>query len=190
MTERKHGGGQGHERAREALEHAPHGHGGAHPPAEEDRVRSWTIVSVGVGALVVFAIASVAVGVGMRRQQRELRPDGPAPMPAELGKAKIGIVEQRLFEHSNQAEAMHRVQRRKLETYGWIDPAQGVVRMPIERGMQLVLEGQRPAATQAPAGQPAAPPSPADAGAPRGRSGGARGDGGGGGAAPAAGGTR
>lgn len=146
MTER------GPEQAQDTLAHAPHGHGGAHPPAEEDRVHSRTIVLVGVAALVVFFVASLAAIGAMRRQQRQLLPEGPAPMPELLGSAKIGLLEQRLFEHSNQAEAWRAAQRRRLESYGWVDPAKGVVRMPVERAMQLVLEGARPPASGEAAG--------------------------------------
>jgi hypothetical protein len=172
LRERDHAPHEGEQRAREGLAESPHGHGGAHPPAEQDRIRSRTIVAVGVASLVVFLVASLVVVAGLRRQQRQLLPDGPRPLPAELGKSKIGIVEQRLFEHSNQAQATSRVQRRKLETYGWVDPAQGVVRLPVERGMQLVIEGQRPVATPpapgaAPPERPAAPAPPGRA-APRG----------------------
>jgi hypothetical protein len=116
----------------------------AHPPAEEDRIGSRAIVLVGVGALIVFFVASLAAIGAMKRQQSRLIPDGPAPLPAELGQSKIGLLEQRLFENSNQADVVQRVQRSKLESYGWVDPAQGIIRIPIERGYELVLAGERP----------------------------------------------
>ena len=119
-------------------------HASAHPPAEEDRIGSRTIVLVGVGALLVFFVASVAAIGAMKRQQSRIIPDGPAPLPAELGQSKIGLLEQRLFEDSNQADVVNRVQRGKLESYGWVDPEKGVIRIPIERGFELVLAGERP----------------------------------------------
>jgi hypothetical protein len=137
--------------ARETIEHAPHGHGGAHPPAEEDRIQSRTIVLVGVASLIVFFVASLVAIASMRRQQGELRPQGAAPLPAELGEAKIGILEQRLFENSNQATVLREVQRRKLESAGWVDRAQGIARIPIDRAMELVLQGERPAPVAPPA---------------------------------------
>ena len=142
------------DQARDTLEHAPHGHGGAHPPAEEDRVHSRTIVFVGVGALVVFFVASLAAIGAMKRQQQQILPQGAAPMPALLGQGKIGLLEQRLFEHSNQVESMRAAKLRRLEGYGWVDPKQGTVHIPIERAMELVLQGVRPAA---------APPAPGSA---------------------------
>jgi hypothetical protein len=137
--------------AQETIAHAPHGHGGAHPPAEEDRIHSKTIVFVGVAALVVFFVASLVAIAAMKKQQRDLLPDGPAPLPAELGQSKIGVLEQRLFEYSNQAAVLREVQRRKLESAGWVDRAQGVARLPIGRAMELVVQGERPAPTAPPA---------------------------------------
>jgi hypothetical protein len=119
-------------------------HASAHPPAEEDRIGSRTIVMIGVGALLVFFVASLAAIGAMKRQQGRINPEGPAPLPAELGQSKIGLLEQRLFENSNQADVVNRVQRAKLGSYGWVDPAQGIIRIPIERGMEMVIAGERP----------------------------------------------
>jgi hypothetical protein len=117
---------------------------GAHPPAEEDRIHSKTIVFVGVAALCVFVVASVVTITWMKRRQAELAPEGPPPLPAELGQSKIGMLEQRLFENSNQAQVMTRVQRQKLEQYGWVDRERGVVRIPIGEAMERVVAGERP----------------------------------------------
>lgn len=119
-------------------------HASAHPPAEEDRISSRKIVMVGVGALLVFFVASLGAIAAMKRQQARIIPDGPAPLPAELGQSKIGVLEQRLFENSNQADVVNRVQRAKLESYGWVDPEQGIIRIPVEQGMELVVAGERP----------------------------------------------
>ena len=140
------------EEIRKTIEHAPHGQAGAHPPAEEDRIQSGTIVFVGVGALVVFFAASLLVISSAKHQQRELLPQGPAPLPAELGSPKIGLLEQRMFENSNQAQSWREGQQRKLGSYGWVDPAQGIVRLPIDRAMELVIEGARPEASPPPRG--------------------------------------
>jgi hypothetical protein len=147
----------------------------AHPPAEEDRIHSKTIVFVGVAALCVFFVASVVTITWMKRRQAELAPEGPAPLPAELGQSKIGILEQRLFENSNQAEVMRRTQERKLEGYGWVDRERGVVRIPIAEAMKRVLAGERPAASPGydqphphggggPGSQPSPGPGPGAAG--------------------------
>ncbi len=115
-----------------------------HPPAEEDRVPSGKIVGVGAVALVVFFLGSLAAGLGMRAMRRTLNPDGPPALPAEAGKAKIGIVEQRLFEHANQGVAWRQQAQRRLQGTGWVDREKGIVHIPIDRAMELVEKGERP----------------------------------------------
>lgn len=119
---------------------APHGH----PPAEEDVVPAGKIATVGVVALVVFFLGSVAAGLGMVAMQREVNPEGPPPLPSQLGQAKIGIVEQRLFENANQGVAWRARAQRQLGSTGWVDRQKGVVHIPIDEAMELVVKGARP----------------------------------------------
>lgn len=119
-------------------------HGAAHPPAEVDYVPSRRIVLVGVAALVVFTVGSVAAGLGMRALRRELNPDGPPGMPAMAGMPKIGMVEQRLFEHANQGPAWRKQAEQRLSSTGWVDREKGLVHIPIDRAMELVEQGVRP----------------------------------------------
>jgi hypothetical protein len=126
------------------IEHTEAHHGFAHPPAEEDRVPSAKIIWVGVIALVVFFLGSLAAGLGMVAIRRTVNPDGPLPMPSDVGKAKIGIVEQRLFENANQGVAWREQAYRRLDTTGWVDREKGIVHIPIDRAMELVEKGARP----------------------------------------------
>lgn len=121
-----------------------HAAGHGHPPAEEDVVPAGKIAMVGVVALVVFFLGSLAAGLGMIAMRRQVNPDGPAPLPAEAGQAKIGIVEQRLFEHANQGVAWRARAVRQLESTGWVDRQKGVVHIPIDQAMDLVVKGARP----------------------------------------------
>jgi hypothetical protein len=126
-------------------EHLPGAHGGiAHPPAEEDVVPSRRIVAVGVAALVVFFVGSLAAGLAMRNLRRELNPDGPPAWPAEAGKAKIGMVEQRLFEHANQGAAWRAQAQQRLGSIGWVDRQKGLAHIPIDRAMDRIVSGERP----------------------------------------------
>ncbi len=124
-------------------EHASE-HDFAHPPAEEDRLPSGKIYMVGVIALVVFFFGSLAAGIGMKSMQRRLNPDGPALIPYATGQGKIGIVEQRLFEHSNMGPAWREAAHQRLDSVGWVDRQKGIVHIPIARAMELVEKGERP----------------------------------------------
>jgi hypothetical protein len=117
---------------------------GAHPPAEEDLVPTRKIVLVGVVALVVFFLGSLAAAWGMQAMRRQVNPDGPIAMPQETGQAKIGIPEQRLFENANQGVAWREQAHRRLSSYGWVDQRKGIVHIPITRAMELVEKGARP----------------------------------------------
>jgi hypothetical protein len=119
-----------------------HAHGG-HPPAEADRVNTWKIAAVGLGSLLVFAVASAVTVGALQRQRAELNPAYPV-MPSEGGKRKVGIVEQQLFENANRAEAMRRQQLRRLQSYGWVDREKGLVHVPIDEAMERTLRGERP----------------------------------------------
>ena len=121
-----------------------HEHEQSHPPAEEDVLPSRRIVMVGVLALFVFFLGSLAAGLGLRAVRREANPDGPPPLPSEAGRAKIGLVEQRLFEHSNMGAVWREAARRRLESYGWVDRQKGIAHVPIERAMDMIEKGVRP----------------------------------------------
>jgi hypothetical protein len=122
----------------EANEHS------AHPPAEEDVLPSGKIYFVGVAALIVFFLGSLAAGLGMSSLRSQLNPDGPPTPPAEAGKAKIGFVEQRLFEHANQGPAWREAAERRLSSVGWVDREKGIAHIPIDRAMDMVEKGARP----------------------------------------------
>jgi hypothetical protein len=113
----------------------------AHPPAENDHVDSRAVVLVGVGALVVFALAGLSAIGYLRHRVGE----APAlPIPSEIGDTKIGLVEQQLFEsgplRSDRARA---AQLARLHGAGWVDRTAGLVHIPIELAMALVAQGVR-----------------------------------------------
>ena len=81
--------------------HAP----GGHPPAEADRIHPGRILLVGMASLLIFAAASTVTVLYMRRAQAGLNPAFPV-MPAAAGEAKIGLVEQQLFENADRATTL------------------------------------------------------------------------------------
>ncbi len=118
-------------------------HAQGHPPAEADQVRTWTIVGVGVASLAIFIAASAVTVSWMERTRAALNPAWPG-VPAEAGQRKIGVLEQQLFENANHARALREEQERRLHSYGWVDRDKGLVHMPIERAIDLSVQGERP----------------------------------------------
>jgi hypothetical protein len=130
----------------------------AHPRAEDDHVDARSVILVGVGALLLFAVAG-ASAIAYLHHRAGQRP-GP-PLPEEIGSTKIALVEQQLFESGPlRGDRARAAQRARLEGIGWVDRTAGVVHIPIDRAMALVVAGQR-----APRGAaPAAPPLGAEHG--------------------------
>ncbi len=113
--------------------------------AEPDRIGTPRIVAVGVAALLLFAAAGwVTIRYGLDRTRAEVLPDGPPAAPAEIGRNKIGIVEQRIFSLAVEPAEWRQAQRKRLEGWGWVDRKAGVVHEPIERSMARVARGERP----------------------------------------------
>lgn len=123
----------------------------AHPKTEDDRIDSRTVVLVGVGALVIFALAGLAAGAFLHQRASE-RP-GP-PLPAELGQSKIGLVEQRLFDLPQRGALDKAARLQRLGSYGWVDQGKQVAHLPIEVAMALVASGVRATPTVPPTAPP------------------------------------
>lgn len=123
--------------------------------SEEDRISSGKIVGVGVAALVVFFIGSLAAISYLRA--REAEHVGP-PIPAEIGQNKIGLVEQQIFELAVRGERDRAARRQRLGSYGWVDREAGVVHLPIDRAMELVVKGVRPMPVEGPPQPPSLDP--------------------------------
>ena len=117
-------------------------------------VQSRAPLSTWLGVVLLFALFGVIV----------LAVVGPAPRGADY-EHKRGNAREEKLKTLRQAEA------KELTTYGWIDKNKGVVRLPIERAMELTVAElsskhpipaypiATPAAQATPAGAP--PPSPA-----------------------------
>lgn len=112
--------------------------------AEPDRIATPRLLAIAAITLALFLGASVATGWGMDWWQRRLLPEGPPALPAEVGRLKIGVVEQRLFENTRTGEDWTAAERRRLSSYGWVDRQAGIIHIPVEQGMERVLRGERP----------------------------------------------
>ncbi len=119
-----------------------------HARSEEDRIKTPAILAVGAGALVLFFLASLAATGYLRLKVGE-RP--VLPIPPEIGQSKIGMVEQDVFELARRGERDRAARLQHLRSYGWVDRGRGVVHLPIDRAMELVVKGERARPEPAPA---------------------------------------
>lgn len=126
---------------------------GAHGvAAEEDHIKTGKIVATGALALGIFVVGCLWAVWLQVSMQREVNPDGPAPVPAVVGQYEIGIVNQRLFEQDWHAVDKIGGQQQALGA-GWGDQP-GVKTHPnLDEAMERVINEAR--------NPPPPPPSPA-----------------------------
>ena len=99
------------------------------PPAQEqDRVSGARSIAV---AIAVLVIAGVSVKVVLALM-------GPPPAPRTLDYGSLRL-EQGPIEATAPGVELRERQRRELSRYAWVDREQGVVTIPIERAMELVV---------------------------------------------------
>src|SRR5262249_43587864 len=109
------------------------------PKAEADRFPTRLVLAVGLGALVIFALAT---WITYRVSEREIElalPAGPSAPPSEVGKDEIGLINQKLFEQQLEAQRKQTQQERRLSSYGWVDRDRGVIRIPIDEAMKKMV---------------------------------------------------
>jgi hypothetical protein len=115
------------------------------PQAQAEESIHWgKVIGIGVGAIVLFTVATLIAYRFMVMREKELQPLGPDPIAAQIGQTEIGIVDQVPFDVTRSFPAYRDDRNRRLESWGWVDRKAGIVHMPIEEAMELVVkEGQK-----------------------------------------------
>jgi hypothetical protein len=130
-----------------------------------------SILGFGVGLFVAGALIHVGIWLFFRflQERAERRDTAPTTLAARRPVEGPHMPE-RLFPEPRlerfpfaARESLRREEDARLTSYGWVDRNQGVVRIPIERAMELIAErGVPPATGTAPS--PAAAPAAAATG--------------------------
>jgi hypothetical protein len=114
------------------------------PPVQAEEGINWFgVLGTGIAALIVFALASFVVWKYMGSREKVLQPVGPDPIPALLGQPEIGIVDQVPFDVTRSFQVYRRESLDRLSSWGWLDRQKGVIHMPIDRAMDLVVQEQK-----------------------------------------------
>ncbi|HWL54539.1 MAG TPA: hypothetical protein VNQ90_19015 [Chthoniobacteraceae bacterium] len=94
-----------------------------------------------VGAMLVFGLMLVSIGCAFFYQttaHRTERAEGPLTVPVPETRASFPPPE--LENHTGEVLAGFRAAEEKvLGSYGWVDSRRGIVRIPVERAMQLAV---------------------------------------------------
>lgn len=103
----------------------------------------WLLVG-GALLVVLIAVAFVLVaGIDRGLTAQDARADEPPHPMASFRRAPSTAALQAAPKLEYEEFAAR--ERELLSSYGWVDPAEGVVRLPIERAMELLLERGLPA---------------------------------------------
>ena len=111
---------------------------------EPERLPMRKLVAVAVVALIVFTAATLWSIQILHRESGMTEPQHALPIPREIGRAEIGIVDQRLFELQLEAQHKRQEQMKRLSSYGWVDRQKGIIHLPIDRAMEQMVSESRP----------------------------------------------
>lgn len=92
-----------------------------------------------LSAVALFALVALAM-FGMAKLFRALDRSEPAPRHPMAAERQVPPAPRLQTDPAGERLELEERDRARLETYGWVDREQGVVRIPLERAMDLVAE--------------------------------------------------
>ncbi|HUA65385.1 MAG TPA: hypothetical protein VME24_06030 [Alphaproteobacteria bacterium] len=126
----------------------------------EKRVRNVLIVGAGAAFLLVFSLAACALTFYLLAQGRPTQWMPPLGIvsaanlkPLERFPAPYLTVDD---DHA-QRIALYSAQNQRLNSYGWEDRSNGIVHIPIDRAMDLILQSGLPTRTNGISGTDGSP---------------------------------
>ena len=111
---------------------------------EDDDVPRWKVLAALLATRVIGAIF-IAAAVSLNAARiAELRPSGFFPERWLGPRRPVGRVRQDVFGEHRLGPTLAARKEQELGSYGWVDRDRGVVRIPIDRAMDLVEQGRKP----------------------------------------------
>jgi hypothetical protein len=107
--------------------------------SDDDGIDIKKILMVGGVSLATFAVSALIAFLILRSDVKAGAARGLPPVPSEIGKDEIGIVDQVEFSQDSRLEEWRAAKRKRLNGYGWVDREKGVVHIPIEKAMDQVV---------------------------------------------------
>lgn len=108
-----------------------------HLPQEPDRVPGLRLLSLASAAVLVGALGVLISGLMLRHELPR-----KAPTRAFADQAfRPGTPEQTPIETTERGLTLRQAQQKQLAQYGWVDRDAGIVRIPIERAIELRVQG-------------------------------------------------
>jgi hypothetical protein len=115
----------------------------AHFHQAPDETHNLKALGVGFLALVLFGLATMWGLLMLRHHSRGQDVPQTTFMPAPQHLTpEVGMVFQWNFDDRYSLPPLHRAQTEELETYGWVNPAENRIYMPVSRAIELYLAAQ------------------------------------------------
>jgi len=108
------------------------------PPQEPEGIRWRTVLVSMVSTLLLFG-AGVAVQWTMAKAEMSGRNPHYDRGPPLIGSPTINLLEQVPFPVASSSYQDQAKRLQQLESYGWVDRAQGIIHVPIENAFQELL---------------------------------------------------
>jgi hypothetical protein len=118
--------------------------------ARDPHLRNALIIIASVACMVIFCLAGAGVLIGVFSKQRALQPTqalGVIAAPNLRPLTQFPEPNLQIDDGHAQMTTLLAAQNQKLNTYGWVDRSNGIVRLPIERAMDLLLAHPLPTRT-------------------------------------------
>jgi hypothetical protein len=105
------------------------------------------IALFGIGLVVAVAVAVIVTSLFMRyRAFQHVRQEIPVPRLAREREATPGTPLQ--VDAPNELRRMRAAEQAALNSYGWVDKEAGIVRIPVDRAMEILAKKGLPARKQ------------------------------------------
>jgi len=116
----------------------------------ERNVRNVLIVGGGAAFLLVLSLAACALAIPLMARSRpmhSMRPLGIITAPNLKPLEQFPAPHLEIDDDHAQRVALYAAQNQKLNSYGWEDKSNGIVHIPIDRAMALILQRGLPTRT-------------------------------------------
>ncbi len=122
----------------------PHGAGGEQPLDRDLRFRGIAWFTAGLVALVAVTGVLMYLLVGWL-EGREIAKDPPPPVLPEARAPHLPPAPRLQADPLTELRDLRAAEEGELASWGWVDEAAGIARIPVERAMELLVEHGLPA---------------------------------------------
>jgi hypothetical protein len=116
--------------------------------AQQPHLRNSLIVIISVVFMIAFCLATAGLLAGVfskKRPMQRMQPLGLIAAPDLMPFERFPKPNLQIDDDHDQRTVLYDRQKLKLNSYGWIDRSNGIVRIPIDRAMDLILQRGLPA---------------------------------------------